>query len=144
MSFAMWPPRGRPICATSSSEKQCQAHQGWRCDPSRRSASCDKQEIVEDLLGGRVVTADQSSPPSLPNYHTMFAQAAPPLTTPQFQIIVGIIETKASLYAMTLNNTKTELLNHPDHPPAPLYFMDGSGVPVVVVDQVKSLGSHVS
>ena len=64
------------------------------------------------------------------------------LTTPQLQSTLRFIETESSLYGMSLTNTKTELLNHPDHPAAPLYFLDSSRVPVV--DQVKHLGSQVS
>ena len=52
------------------------------------------------------------------------------------------METEASLYGMSFSNTRTELLNHPDHPAASLYFLDGSRVPVV--EQVKYLGSQVS
>ena len=64
------------------------------------------------------------------------------LTTPQLQSILKIIETEASLYGMTLNNSKTELLSHPDHPASPLFFLDGSRVPES--EQVKYLGSQVS
>ena len=64
------------------------------------------------------------------------------LTTPQLQSILKLIEEEAALYGMALNNTKTELLNHPDHPSAPSYFADGTKVPLA--DQVMYLGSLVS
>ena len=61
------------------------------------------------------------------------------LTTPQLQNILRIIEQEASIYGMSLNNTKTELLRDPSHEWQPLFFLDGTRVPEA--DQVTYLGS---
>ena len=64
------------------------------------------------------------------------------LPTPQLQNDLRVIESEATLYGMFLSNTKTELLNHPDHPAAPLFFKDGSRVRAA--EQVKHLSSQAS
>ena len=63
------------------------------------------------------------------------------LTTPQMQHFLHHLETEASRYGMSLNNTKTELLSPPFSKPQHLQFQDGTKVTKVPqVDSVKYLG----
>lgn len=64
------------------------------------------------------------------------------LTTPQMQHFLTFLETEASHYGMSLNNTKTELLTPPFYKPQSIHFLDGTKVPQV--DTVKYLGSMIS
>ena len=63
------------------------------------------------------------------------------LTTPQLQNFLQELEGEASLYGMSLNTTKTELLAKPDHT-ATIYFRNGE--PVSTTESAKYLGLMVS
>ena len=64
------------------------------------------------------------------------------LTTPQIQAILTALESQASFYGMSLNQTKTELLEDPRRTGANVYFSNGDKVPTT--PQTKYLGSMIS
>ena len=64
------------------------------------------------------------------------------LTTPQIQTILTALERQASLYGMSLNQTKTELLEDPRRTCTGVFFSNGDKVPTT--PQTKYLGSMIS
>ena len=64
------------------------------------------------------------------------------VTPPQLAELLQAVQVEATLYNLTLNFDKTEVLQHPNTPPIVIHFADGT--PVTTVDKVKYLGTTVS